>query len=403
MKDLLISLQALFPTDCHEHIYVVGGSVRDFLLGKESEDIDLVAALADETLRSCGFYPVTGKTTVPIWFQCHPELGKIEIIQLREESLIEDLRRRDFTINAIAMHLSGMLYDPLDGSRHLREGLLQACTDNTFTDDPLRIFRAFRFEADGWRMTPATEALIRGRDWPARLGHIPVERFSREMLKALGGKEPGIFFQRMLDFGVGKEWLPELFLMTEIPAGPLEHHPEGDLFTHSLQVLQRTAAVTGDPLARFCAFFHDIGKLATDPDLYPRHHGHEEAGFHMGHRLGRRLCLPASYMKALSWTSRLHMHLNKWAELRSSTRIRSAEQAVKAGIAWILPVIARADKPENTIPPGWETAVKVAAMTTAELGIEIERLCAMPAEKRADFILQKRVEMLRMLEGKKCP
>lgn len=397
MKDLLASLQNLFPPDCHDRIYLVGGSVRDFLLGKESEDIDLVAAIADETLRSCGFYPVTGKTTAPIWFQCHQQLGKIEVIQLKEETLDDDLRRRDFTINAIAMHLSGELYDPLHGSSHLQEGLLQACTHQAFIDDPLRIFRALRFETDGWRMTPETEALIRGNYWDERLNQIPVERFSREMIKALRGKEPECFFQRMLELRIGEGWLPELFRMQHIPAGPLEHHPEGDLFSHSVEVLQRTASVTSDPLARFCAFFHDIGKLATNPALYPKHHGHEEAGFDLGRSLGRRLCLPASYMKGLSWTSRLHMYLNKWDELRTATRIRVAEQAEKAGITVILPMVAWADKPDNTTPTGWQTAVKVAAMTSSELGIDIEKLTAMPPENRASFILQRRVEMLREL------
>jgi tRNA nucleotidyltransferase (CCA-adding enzyme) len=397
MKALLAALRYLFPAHCHDHIYLVGGSVRDFLLDKESEDIDLAAALPDETLKSCGFYPVAGKTTAPIWFQSHQKLGKIEVIQLKENSLDADLRRRDFAINAIAMHLSGELYDPLGGSQDLRQGLLRVCSDTTFADDPLRIFRAFRFEADGWQMTAETGELIRSSDWNALLGVIPVERFSREMLKALAGKEPWIFFQRMLEYRVGEGWLPELFSMPKIPAGPLDKHPEGDLFIHAIEVLQRTAAVTENPLARFCAFFHDIGKLATEPAHYPKHHGHEEAGFDLGRKLARRLCLPAAYIKGLSWISRLHMYLNRWDELRIATRIRVAEQAEKAGITHILPVVAWADKPPNTTPPGWQAAVKVAAMTTAELGIDLEKLTVMPVENRAPYILQRRVEMLRSL------
>ncbi len=79
----------------------------------------------------------------------------------------------------------------------------------------------------------------------------------------------------MLHHRIGEYYLPELFSMPNIPAGPLQYHPEGDLFTHSMQVMQRVAAKSPDPLARFCGFFHDLGKLSTDPTLYPKHHGHD--------------------------------------------------------------------------------------------------------------------------------
>lgn len=398
MKDLLTSLQGLFPESCHERIFLVGGSVRDFLLNKVSDDIDLVAALPYEMLHKCGFRLVEGKTTAPIWFRYDSNLGKIEIIQLEDDaSLDDDLLRRDFTINAIAMRLSGEVYDPLHGQSDLRNSLLRACSEGTFLDDPLRIFRAFRFEAAGWQMTTETKDLMRREDWTLQLQSIPVERFSRELLKALDAKEPERFFQRMLDFNVGKDWLPELFLMSHVPAGPLEHHPEGDLYTHSLQVLQRATSISDDPLTRFCAFFHDIGKLVTDPALYPKHHGHEDSGFDLALAFCNRLCLSAPHRKALSWTSRLHTRLNKWEELRDSTKIKMAEHAAKAGIAAILPIVAMADKPDTAVPKGWERALKVAAMTTAELEIDVERLTAMPVRNRAAFILQRRIEMLRKL------
>jgi tRNA nucleotidyltransferase (CCA-adding enzyme) len=199
----------------------------------------------------------------------------------------------------------------------------------------------------------------------------------------------------MLELEVGRHWLPELFRMGAIPAGPLQYHPEGDLLTHAVEVLQRAAALSSDPLTRFCAFFHDLGKLATDPALYPRHHAHDEVGFRMASAFCNRLALPATYRKALAWTSRLHAHLNRWEELRDSTRIKTAEQATKAGIATILPVVARADKAGGITPAGWPLALAVAAMNTVELGIAAERLAAMPKENRAAFIMQKRVEKLR--------
>ena len=396
MDNLLDRIKPLFPADCHDRIFLVGGSVRDLLHGTSGEDIDLAAALTEGELRRCGFHPVAGKTTAPIWFHCDRTLGKIETTRLEELSFLEDdLRRRDFTINAMAMRLSGELLDPLSGRDDLPARRLRACSDTAFLDDPLRIFRALRFETEGWRMTAATEQLIRRDNWAGRLEAIPVERFSRELLKALAGKEPERFLQRMREFDVGRHWLPELFRMDSVPAGPLKYHPEGDLFTHAVQTLQRAAVDSPDPLVRFCAFFHDLGKLATDPAIYPKHHGHEESGAKLAVTFCNRLALPAGYRKALAATSHLHPHLNYWDELRDSTRIKIAEQAVKSGIAGFLAIIARADKPGSTTPPGWPLALEIATLTTAQLGIDAGQLAAMAKEHRPAFIMQKRVEKLR--------
>jgi len=391
-------LKSLFPPSCHDRVLLVGGTVRDMLLGTESQDIDLVAALSHGELLALGFRLVEATSAATIYFKHHPEFGRIEVTRIDSmDDLEDDLLRRDFTINAMAMDLYGVHIDPLGGEGDLKEGVLRACSNHSFADDPLRIFRAFRFEADGWRMAPGVAALIRGEDWSDAFGAMPVERFSNEMLKALARKTPDRFFQRMIEFNVGAKFLPKIFRMPLIPAGPLEHHPEGDLFTHSIQVLQRVAAMTDDPLARFCALFHDLGKLATDPTLYPRHHGHDDAGFEMSAPFCNRLCLPSTYRKALAWTSRLHGKANRWDELRGSSKIKMAEQAIKAGIAGILPLVSAADKPGGLPMAGWDDAVRVAGMSTREIGIDQEKLEAMPIESRAPFILQKRVAVLRAL------
>ncbi len=396
MKEIVTFLHNLFPAELHNRIVLVGGSVRDKLLGKESQDIDLVAALTNDDLLALGFRLVEASSSATIYFKHHHTFGKIEVSRINSmDELVGDLLQRDFTINAMAMDLAGERFDPLGGEADLKVGLLRACSRQSFTGDPLRIFRAFRFEADGYRMTPETELLIQQHDWSAAFSTMPVERFSNEMLKALAGKAPERFFERMIEFSVGKVFLPELFRMPHIPAGPLEHHPEGDLFTHSVEVLQRVAATTGDPFARFCAFFHDLGKLATDPALYPKHHGHDDTGFEMAEDFCNRLCLSATYRKALASVCRLHGKANKWEELRDSTKIKMAEQAVKTGIADILPLVSAADKTGGVLMVGWDDAVRVAGMKTRELGIDQEKLEAIPIENRASYILQKRVDELR--------
>ncbi|MDD2273771.1 MAG: HD domain-containing protein [Desulfuromonadaceae bacterium] len=389
-------VKSLFPQDAWSKIWIVGGTVRDVLNGKDGEDIDLDAVLTPEELASYGFRPVDPVTSAPIWFRHIPEIGKIEITRLSSVDLLaDDLTRRDFTVNALAMTLDGDVVDLFGGIQDLEQKRLRACSPVSFQDDPIRIFRAFRFESEEWRMTPETTRMISDVSWERSFTSIPVERFSREMVKALGKGEPERFFRNMAEKNVGSTYLPELFAMNTVPAGPIDKHPEGDLLTHSLQVLQRTVATSDDPLARFCALFHDLGKLETDPALYPKHHGHDDAGKITARKFCDRLCLPASWRRALIGTCQLHTNANNWHELRDSTRIRMADQAVKSGIIEILPLVSAADKPCGSGMAGWETTVRVVQLNTAELGIDQDILEAMPVENRAGFILQKRIDQLR--------
>jgi tRNA nucleotidyltransferase (CCA-adding enzyme) len=389
-------LKSLFQADCRHLVWLAGGSARDTLLGRKLRDIDLVAVLPPAVLESLGFSHVAPVTTSPIWFRNFREYGTVEITRLDSPDLLaEDLARRDFTLNAILLSLDGEVIDPLDGRSALSALTLKPCSDGTFTGDPVRIFRAFRFEAEGYCTSAEAEALLRFREWDDALERIPVERFSREMLKALQGDRPGRFFRRMIETGIGGGFLPELFRMAQVPAGPLQHHPEGDLFTHSLQVLERFSAGTGSALGRFCAFFHDIGKLATDPQHYPKHHGHDEAGFNVAEGFCRRLALPADYGRALAWTSRLHGSANRLAELRPATRIRIACQADRGGIGELLPLVSAADKPGSDMSGVWRDLLAVARMNLADLGIDAGRLALIPPAKRAEFLLQRRVEFLK--------
>jgi tRNA nucleotidyltransferase (CCA-adding enzyme) len=389
-------VKSLFPQETWSKIWIVGGTVRDVLNGKDGDDIDLDAALTPEELASCGFRSVDPVTSTPIWFRHIPEIGKIEITRLASVDLIaDDLTRRDFTVNALAMTLDGDVVDLFGGIQDLEQKRLRACSPASFQDDPIRIFRAFRFESEEWRMDPETSRMIIDFSWESRFTSIPVERFSREMVKALGKRDPVRFFRNMVEMSVGSTFLPELFAMNTVPAGPIDKHPEGDLLTHSLQVLQRTVVASDDPLARFCAMFHDLGKLETDPARYPKHHGHDDAGRITARKFCDRLFLPAAWRRALMGTCHLHSNANNWHELRDSTRIRIADQAVKSGIIEILPLVSAADKPCGAGMPGWEMTVRVVQMNTTDLGIDQDVLEAIPVENRAGSILQKRIDQLR--------
>ncbi len=393
-------LKELFPRQCWPLLWLAGGTVRDILLDKEIKDIDLVAALPPGVLATLGFNHVQALTTTPIWFRHFHKQGNVEITLVAGiESLPEDLSRRDFTLNAMLMSLDGELIDPLDGQEDLKKLRLKPCSDKIFMRDPIRIFRAFRFAAAGYYLSGETAALIKQQSWDEELERLPVERFSREMRQALQYANPGRFFQLMIETGVGRGLVPELFRMPQIAAGPLQYHPEGDLFSHSLQVLERLAAVSDSALARFCAFFHDIGKFSTNPAYYPKHHGHDEAGFKPAEAFCRRLALPAEYGRALAWTSRLHGNANRLPELRPATRLRMAEQATRGGIAELLPLIAAADKPGNDIAGEWQGVLAIAGMNMGELGIDVEELNLLKPQNRSAFILQRRIELLKRSAG----
>lgn len=396
MDPLILRLKSFFPEHLHPRIFLVGGMVRDILLGVECQDVDLIAAVSPSDLTPLGFRLVQSRSTPNIFFLFHKELGKVEVTRLDSiHELDQDLSRRDFTINAMAMTFDGALLDPLGGRQDLEGRILRTCSATSLSDDPGRIFRAFRFESEGWRLNGEAEALLSSRDWSDLFGSVPVERFSQEMLKALAKEDPGRFFRRMLEFGIGREFLPEIFQMAQVPAGPLEHHPEGDLFTHSMQTLERMALRTSDGKARFSALFHDLGKLDTPKELYPRHHGHDGAGAEAADPFCKRLRLPVTLQRALQATCKLHQSANRWSELRTSTKIRLALSAMKGGIDAFLPLVVAADC--GGTMPGWEETLRVASMNAAQLGIDQEILKdpKFSPEQLQQLIMQRRIHELR--------
>lgn len=415
---MLEQLRAFWPAELHGKLFLVGGAVRDHLLHTTRNDLDLVALVSPDVLTKLGFVRVDGVSTEPIWARTVAGVGRMEVWPLDPAMPLEkELTRRDFTINAIAMRLDGTIIDPLEGVAALRQKRLTACSPHSFVDDPIRLFRAFRFECAGYEMDEGTARLMFGREWEGALKRIPVERFSREMEKVFALEKPWLFFDSMIKRDVGRHYFPELFRMVQVPAGPKEYHPEGDLLTHSLEVLQRASALSPDPLTRFGAFMHDIGKLLTDPAQYPKHHNHDKTGAPLAKQLCVRMRLPGDWVKTAVAASNLHQAAGLWPELRDTTKLRLAESAVRRGMERRLPVIVKADR-GNFDDAQWALAVTAVNMTVKELGIDPRifeeckddnwcktecplhkrgKKCPMPAADRPSFLIQRRVEKYRKL------
>jgi tRNA nucleotidyltransferase (CCA-adding enzyme) len=162
-----------------------------------------------------------------------------------------------------------------------------------------------------------------------------------------------------------------------------------------MQALERMSLQSTDIKARFCALFHDLGKLATPEKEYPKHHGHEEIGAEAAAAFCKRLRLPVSLQRALQATCRFHGNGNKWQELRDSTKIKVAQGAIKGGIDTILPMVVSADS--GGAMPGWKETVRIASMNAAQLGIDPALFSdpSFPPESCQQILMQRRVELLR--------
>jgi len=398
LSDAVETLRAMFPQELHDRLLLVGGSVRDSLSGVPVKDIDLITTLPEKTLIMLQFHRVEGKTTAPIYFKSDPLFGKIEITLLQENLCLEDdLNRRDFRCNAVAVTLAGQMIDPLHGVPDIKKRRLSPCSSTSLKEDPIRIFRAFRFASDGWEIAPELTEMIRSGNWEEHLSEIPVERFSREMIKALAGKSPADFFACLLEYNVGRCYLPELFRMQEIPAGPPAYHGIDTLFSHSLTALQRMTNMSNDPVARLAAFFHDLGKLSTPQQLLPRHIGHDQAGAEVARELASRLRLSVVQRNAIVAASKLHMTGGRWGELRDVTKLKLAEQAIKSGIAGFFPQLVAADCAVAPILAGWDEILLAVSSSATELGIDTAALSSMSDRDRSSLITQRRLEKFRQL------
>ena len=329
-------------------LYAVGGCVRDPLLGRSITDVDLAVVgdaprLAQETAKAFGsgqvaIYARFGTAMLMI------EERKIEFATARRESytaesrkpsevipvpIEEDLKRRDFTINAIALGLvgsrAGQILDLFDGLADLQRRLLRTPLEpeHTFSDDPLRMLRAIRFAAE-YGLT------IEERTWQGILNNCPrlkivaAERIGEEIWRMMAGADPVRSMQLMIKSGMMQELVPEVTNMAGVEQFGIHHHK--DVLAHSLKVLQGTIEKSADPVVRLAALLHDVGKPGTkkyDPDLGWTFHGHELLGAKMAWRVGKRLRLGRESLERVGKLIRLHMRpVNLTAEGVSDSALR---------------------------------------------------------------------------------
>jgi tRNA nucleotidyltransferase (CCA-adding enzyme) len=351
-------------------VYLVGGAVRDRLLGLEGADRDyVVVGATPEQMAALGFKPVGAD--FPVFL--HPET-KEEYALARTErksghgykgftfycapdvTLEDDLRRRDLTINAMAEDEAGNLIDPFGGAADLKAGVLRHVSA-AFAEDPLRVLRVARFAARladrGFRVADETNALMRAIAASGELDHLVAERVWQELERALGEPAPACFFEVLRECGALKVLFPEIEALFGVPQPP-EHHPEIDTGVHTLLVLTAAARLSGDARVRFAALTHDLGKGTTPPAEWPKHIGHEERGVELVKGLCRRLRAPNDYRDLAVLTARYHFHCHRIEELRPGTVLETLEALDAFRKPERVELFALACEADFRGRPGWE-------------------------------------------------
>jgi tRNA nucleotidyltransferase (CCA-adding enzyme) len=319
-------------------IYLVGGAVRDELLGCPVTERDwVVVGARPEDLLSLGYTQV-GRD-FPVFL--HPGT-KEEYALARTErkrghgytgfevdcdpsvTLEEDLLRRDLTVNAMARSGSGEIVDPYGGRRDLEAKILRHVS-SAFVEDPLRVLRTARFAARlahrGFTVAPETIDLMAEIVRREELAHLPAERIWTELQRALGERNPEVFVEVLRACGALARLLPEVEALFGVPQ-PARYHPEIDCGVHTLMVLRQSVALSPDPEVRFAALVHDLGKGTTPEVEWPRHIGHERRGLALIDNVCDRLKAPNPYRDLARMTCRYHGHCHRALELRGSTILK---------------------------------------------------------------------------------
>jgi len=326
--------------------YLVGGAIRDALLGRPGSDRDwVVVGATPEQMAAQGFLPV-GRD-FPVFL--HPEtreeyaLARTErksapgyrgfvIHAAPDVTLEQDLARRDLTINAMALPAAhaaidpAALIDPFDGRRDLAHKVLRHVTD-AFREDPVRILRVARFAARfaDFSVAPETLALMRAMVEAGEVDALVAERVWQELARGLMEARPSRMFEVLRACGALARLLPEVERLWGVPQRA-EHHPEVDTGAHLMLVLDMAARLGASLPVRFACLVHDLGKGETPAELLPRHHGHEQRSVALLRGVCERWRVPTDIRELAEVVAREHGNIHRSEGLGAAALVRLLER-----------------------------------------------------------------------------
>jgi len=309
--------------------YIVGGAVRDLLLGAEPHDYDVATDATPQQVIE--LFERAGWKAIPTGVEygtvtvVHPETRRrIEVTTFRRElylggrgrkpvvswarTLAEDVQRRDFTINALAIDRSGNIVDLVGGLEDLRRGVVRFVGDpeERIGEDPLRMLRAIRIAAKlGFGIDPASfEAIRRSAE---RILEVSWERVRDEILKAAETPRFARFVELLAESGLARYVLPELLEMMRVRHAAKGRHRGESVYEHTLDALRRLDEVGARPLLKIAALLHDVGKTLAGPGEHEHFYGHETAGARIAEEVLRRLRFSSAEIRYVVTIVRLHM------------------------------------------------------------------------------------------------
>lgn len=406
--------------------YIVGGAVRDELLGKEPNDYDhVVVGSNSEEMNELGFNNSVGESFAVF---IHPETGEewalarieestgegdkeFNIIADESASLEEDLARRDLTINAMAKDPdTGEIIDPHGGQRDIENKTLRHVSE-AFVEDPLRVIRVATFRARMPEFTVAPETKTLCRELTDQLESLAPQRVHREMIKAFEKSEqPRLFFDTLRELDALKTLFPTIHEMTDIRAGPEKYHGEGSSYEHTMCVISEAHNIdpNNDRLL-LAALGHDLGKIKTDEDKLPSHPKHTDTGTNVVEDMSERLKLENEHEAVMKDAVRNHMRIHNVDEFNDSTLVRFVDE-VKGGKGLTVTELldlAKADS-QGREPPKEENLDKIREkVELAEEAIEsingydiMQQFDVEQSEgkKIRDLLIQQRTEKYRELK-----
>lgn len=323
-------------------IFLVGGAVRDKLLGRPVAEKDwVVVGATPQAMIDLGYQPV-GKD-FPVFL--HPQTKEeyalarterktapgytgFQFYAAEDVTLEQDLTRRDLTINAMAENANGELIDPFGGAADLHKRVLRHVSP-AFAEDPVRILRIARFAARyhhlGFAVAEETLELMRTMVASGEVDHLVAERVWKEMSRALTETDPQVFFTTLRDCGALARILPEVDKLFGVPQRP-EYHPEVDTGVHTLMSLQQACRLSSSVDVRFAVLVHDLGKGETPQEEWPRHHDHERRSMPLVRAVCQRLAIPKSARDLALAVAEFHTHCHRALELKPVTLAKTLEK-----------------------------------------------------------------------------
>lgn len=411
---------AILISENNGSLYLVGGSVRDIFMNKKPNDYDFcVVGLTKEIFENLFPNAIKQGKNFPVYilenhefalarkeFKTGTKHTEFEFDTTPNISIYDDLKRRDLTINSIAINiLSSEIIDPFNGISDIDNRILRM-TSQAFSEDPLRVYRVARFSSQ-LNFNIDDDTLNMMRNMKNELPNLSVERVFGEFRKALNSYFPANFFEVLKKSNCLDIHFKDIYNLIGVEQ-PLRYHPEGDAYNHTIEVLKKVSSACNDELIRFGALVHDFGKTITPKDNWPHHYNHEDLGIPIIKDFCKKLKMPSSFLKAGTCSCQEHMLAGIYQKLKPGTKIDLFERVYKNKYLTLegLEIIVNGDKTS-------EVQIKFATignkiMKDIKLSVDdLAKINSMPNqdkyhrnEKIKQILKEKRIRYLLELENK---